>query len=84
MGQVEKKHKTQVPLECGCSRWFELSITATGEVALCCMDGQAEHPIGDVKKSSVLEIYNSQSYRRLRFQMDSRQGLDFCKNCMFM
>jgi hypothetical protein len=25
-----------------CARWFELSITATGKVVLCCMDGQEE------------------------------------------
>lgn len=84
MGQVKKKHKSQEPLECGCHRWFELSITATGTVAFCCMDGQAHHPIGDVKTSSVLEIYNSQSYRRLRSQIDNRQDVEFCKDCSFI
>ncbi len=84
MGQVDNKHKYQSPLECGCSRWFELSITATGRVALCCMDGQAEHPIGDVRLNSVLEIYNSNNYRQLRSSMESRQGIEFCEDCSFL
>jgi len=83
MGQVDKEQKSQSPLECGCSRWFELSITSTGSVALCCMDGQAEHPIGDVRLNSVLEIYNSQNYRRLRSKIESRQVVEFCKDCSF-
>ena len=83
MGQVDNK-KSQSNLDCGCSRWFELSITATGRVALCCMDGQAEHPIGDVSINSVLEIYNSQSYRRLRVDLNSRQGIEFCRSCSFL
>jgi|TARA_R100000479_G_C6387068_1_gene203427 radical SAM protein with 4Fe4S-binding SPASM domain len=83
MGQVDNK-SSQSHLDCGCKRWFELSITATGTVALCCMDGQAEHPIGDVSINSVLEIYNSQNYKKLRIDLDSRQGIEFCKSCSFL
>lgn len=56
----------------GCQRWFDLSITATGRVALCCMDGRAEHCIGDINNSHALEIYNGGAYRALRERGDSR------------
>ena len=32
---------------------------ASGKVALCCMDGEGKHVIGDVNTQSVLEIYNA-------------------------
>ena len=55
-----------------CHRWFDFSITATGKVAMCCMDGQAEHPKGDVNEHHVLEIYNQPFLRRLREGLPSR------------
>lgn len=68
----------------GCVRWFEMSITATGVVAHCCTDGQADYPIGDVTKQSVLEIYNSPDYRKLREQTVSRLHVSPCNQCTFM
>ena len=32
--------------------------TATGEVAICCMDGDVEYPMVDVNKECVVDIYN--------------------------
>ena len=64
-----------------CDRWFELSITATGVVALCCMDGQAEFPIGDVSKQHVLEVYNAPEFRRLRERQATRKGIHPCETC---
>ena len=84
MGQVKSNQQDNIALACGCSRWFELSITATGKVALCCMDGQAKHIIGDIKVQSVLEVYNSPKYRVLRTKMVNRQDVDFCKSCTFL
>lgn len=68
----------------GCVRWFELSITATGVVAHCCMDGKAEFPLGDVNHEHVLEIYNKPEYRRLREATDSRLDVEPCRSCGFM
>ncbi len=64
-----------------CDRWFELSITATGVVALCCMDGRAEFPVGDVSKQHVLEVYNAPAFRRLREQQATRKGIHPCETC---
>jgi hypothetical protein len=73
VGQVSTEiDETVPPLACG--RWFELSIMATGKVALCCMDGDGKHIIGDVSSQSVLEIYNTPEYKKMRQFLSSRKG----------
>jgi hypothetical protein len=67
----------------GCVRWFDLSITATGVVAHCCMDGEAKYPIGDVSRQHVLEVYNAPAYRRLREHTARRQDAEPCNRCSF-
>lgn len=81
IGQV-KDIEQEVP-NVACVRWFDLSITATGVVAHCCMDGQAQWPIGDVRKQHVLEIYNSPEYRRLRENTRTRREVSPCNQCAF-
>jgi hypothetical protein len=66
-----------------CRRWFELSITATGTVAHCCMDGKAAYPIGDVRQQHALEIYNSPGYRHLREHVLDRHDAEPCNACSF-
>ena len=66
-----------------CQRWFELSITATGVVAHCCMDGKAEYAIGNVATEHVLEIYNKPEFRRLREDTASRLDVSPCNTCAF-
>ncbi|MFK7779068.1 MAG: SPASM domain-containing protein [Gimesia sp.] len=83
MGQVEGLNVNPVP-NMGCERWFELSITATGEVAHCCADGQAEYPIGNVNNQHILEIYNSAEYRKLREATVSRLSVHPCNKCTFL
>jgi hypothetical protein len=68
----------------GCQRWFELSISATGVVAHCCMDGQAAYPIGDARSENVLDIYNSRAYRRLRESCEHRTAFEPCRTCTFL
>jgi hypothetical protein len=68
----------------GCVRWFDLSITATGIVAHCCMDGAAKYPIGDVSRQHVLEVYNAPAYRRLREHTARRQDAEPCNRCSFL
>jgi len=66
-----------------CSRWFELSITATGVVSLCCMDGEAAYPIGNVEKQTLLEIYNAPAWRERREKMMSRKEIHPCSTCTY-
>lgn len=66
-----------------CSRWYELSITATGVVSLCCMDGKAEFPIGDLRTQSLFEVYNSPAYRERRVKNLSRLEVHPCSGCNY-
>jgi tetratricopeptide (TPR) repeat protein len=68
----------------GCMRWFELSITATGSVAHCCMDGNNQYPIGDAAREHVLAIYNRPSFRQLRVQALDRRAASPCAGCTFL
>jgi len=81
LGQVQTPVHA-VP-DVGCQRWFELSITATGQVAHCCMDGEARWPLGDVSQQHVLEVYNQPAYRALREQTRSRRQAEPCASCTF-
>jgi len=82
IGQVATA-RTSPPPEIGCVRWFDVSITATGVVAHCCMDGAAAYPIGNVRFEHVLEIYNKPEFRQLRAATMIRQEVDPCRSCSF-
>lgn len=66
-----------------CARWFELSIMATGEVSLCCMDGKGEFCIGNIHKQSLLDIYNAPHWRLRREMMLSRKDIYPCSTCTY-
>lgn len=82
IGQVKTNQARPEPV--GCSRWFDVSITATGVVAHCCMDGNADFPIGDVRTEHVLDIYNNPSYRMLREKLVNRLEAAPCSDCGFL
>lgn len=86
IGQIKSRQSAGRPVktpDIACMRWFELSITATGTVAHCCMDGHAEYPIGDVRTQHLLDIYNSRAYRRLRAGLTTRLHASPCSGCQF-
>jgi len=58
---------------------------ASGKVALCCMDGEGKHVIGDVRTQSVLEIYNSPGYRKMRqFTFSRKAAAAPCDTCVIL
>ena len=66
-----------------CARWFELSVTATGTVALCCMDGQNQFPIGSIHERTLMEIYNQPHLKKRRLYADTREGIEPCQRCTY-
>lgn len=66
-----------------CLRWFEISITCTGKVSFCCMDGKCEYSIGDVNTQSILEIYNSNTYKEYRLNGYQRKFVIPCNGCSY-
>jgi hypothetical protein len=81
IGQVEVS--SQAVPNIGCAMWFSLSITSTGSVAYCCMDGVGEFPIGDVSKQNTLDVYNTPEFRKVRENYMSRIGGAPCGQCTF-
>jgi hypothetical protein len=68
-----------------CHRWFDLSIVSTGEVAMCCMDGEAKYPKGNVNSGNALDIYNQPRLRSLRESLISRTGApEPCNRCTYL
>ena len=82
LGQVET-NAFPVP-DVGCMRWFDIVITATGDVSHCVMDGKTEYPLGNVRDQHVLEVYNAPQYRSLREKASSRLGKTPCGQCGFI
>lgn len=57
-------------------------VTWDGLVVPCCFDKDATHRLGDLKKNSMKEIWQSQEYKNFRGQlMQSRKNIDICANC---
>ncbi len=65
----------------GCTHWFELAIRSTGQVSFCCIDGHINHPRGDVKTQSLLEIYNAPEFKDLRVHKRTRADIAQCRTC---
>lgn len=81
LGYVEPG-SPEIP-DSGCGRWWELSIMATGKVALCCMDGAGEFSIGDLNEQSLFEVYNSKDARARRVGEVSRRCVRPCQTCTY-
>ncbi len=67
-----------------CLRWFDLSIMANGNIALCCMDsGENELPLGNVQTSNCLKLYREKISKY--FPSDSMRisSIYPCKSCTY-
>lgn len=62
-----------------CPRAWHICILSNGKVALCCMDQEGDYSIGDIKKNTILEIFNNEKYKRYRTL--KKKDLVPCKNC---
>lgn len=85
IGQMDIATSVDVVPDVGCNRWFMMSITATGKVALCCMDGEEQYVVGDVSKQHVLDVYNSPSYKIMRETLETRkEAATPCNRCTYL
>ena len=76
--------QSQIPYTLPCGAWFDINVFCTGLVPHCCMDAKGEYAIGDVTKSSVLEIYNSPRFRTYRETLTSRETAHPCSRCALL
>ena len=59
-----------------------LTINALGKVVLCCNDYHGDYVFGDLQTETILDIWNKQSFSKIRKQ--TKKGnfqLDICKKC---
>lgn len=61
--------------------WLTFTVLWDGRVSLCCADFDGRHILGDVRTSSIAEIWNSPAYRAVRRQQLSDGGPEICRSC---
>lgn len=62
--------------------WQSCVVTWDGKVVPCCFDKDAKHVMGDLKTSTMEEIWLSEPYQSFRKSiLTSRSQIEICKNC---
>lgn len=61
--------------------WYKMAIHWDGHVSRCCFDWSFDSCVGDVKKDSVFDVWNSAQMRNLRKQHCKADYAGICKNC---
>lgn len=81
--KTENGHAFKGKLSNYCWRlWHDPVITWDGLVAPCCFDKDAQHQMGDLKRSSFKEIWKNGTYRQFRQKiLQGRKNIDICSNC---
>lgn len=67
-----------------CNRWFDLSITATGRLSLCCMDsGVVDYELGNVKVDNCIELYRQKIQRYIGPSYKRKDSPAPCSDCTY-
>ncbi len=67
-----------------CKRWQDLSITATGDLALCCMDsGDNNLQLGNAKYDNVLSLYRRKCKEYVPHSQSRSDSPSPCANCSY-
>lgn len=62
--------------------WHSTVVTWDGLVVPCCFDKDAQHQLGDLKKTSFRQLWQHTAYTNFRTALlRSRNELDICRNC---
>jgi len=74
-----ENHRHRFP----CQRlWLTFTILWDGRVSICCVDYDGKYILGDVRKSTIKEIWNSEEYSKMRlFHLKMNPQINICKNC---
>ncbi|HNW38904.1 MAG TPA: radical SAM protein [Candidatus Omnitrophota bacterium] len=86
-GNVRSMPQVYHPKISGCrSIWANemIHIVENGDVVICCMDWKREEILGNLRKQSISEIWNSSYYAQVRDQRDGRREAEsnfICKRC---
>src|SRR5262245_36293230 len=61
--------------------WLTFTALWDGRVSLCCADFAGRTVLGDLRSSTIREIWNSETYRRVRREHLESGGPDICRSC---
>ena len=61
--------------------WLTFTVLWDGRVSLCCADFDGRHILGDLRTSTIAEVWNSPAYRAVRRQHLESGGPDICRSC---
>jgi radical SAM protein with 4Fe4S-binding SPASM domain len=62
--------------------WHAPVITWDGLVVPCCFDKDAQHQLGDIRKTSFREVWYNANYLQFRHDvLKGRANIDICANC---
>jgi radical SAM protein with 4Fe4S-binding SPASM domain len=61
--------------------WLTFTVLWDGRVSLCCADFDGRHILGDLRSSTIAEIWNSPAYRAVRTQQLRDGGPEICRTC---
>ena len=80
-GHLEQKSKNTYKL---CPYpWTSFNVTWEGDVVPCCRDTQAKTVLGNVFRSTMMEIWHGTEYQALRKKLVAKEidSIEACKDC---
>jgi sulfatase maturation enzyme AslB (radical SAM superfamily) len=77
-GTLHARSDVQYP----CYRlWQTFTVLWDGRVSLCCADFDGRNVLGDLRTSTLLDIWNAPAYRAVRRQHLESGGPEICRSC---
>jgi MoaA/NifB/PqqE/SkfB family radical SAM enzyme len=61
--------------------WLTFTALWDGRVSLCCADFDGRQILGDLRSSTIEEIWNSDAYRQVRREHLESGGPEICRSC---
>ena len=61
--------------------WLTFTVLWDGRVSLCCADFDGRHVLGDLRSSTIAEVWNSPAYLAVRRQQLESGGPEICRTC---
>jgi radical SAM protein with 4Fe4S-binding SPASM domain len=61
--------------------WLTFTVLWDGRVSLCCADYDGRNVLGDLRTSTIAEVWNNQAYRAVRRQHLESGGPEICRSC---
>ena len=73
-------HESDVRYPCY-RMWLTFTVLWDGRVSLCCADFDGRNVLGDLRTSTIEQIWNSKPYRAVRRQHLESGGPEICRSC---